>query len=189
MVIESAAVSVTGDVKSPLITVGKVTGVFGIKGWLKIASSTEPSDNILKYSPLWLKTRHGVKLVEFDSTAPRGQHFIVHVGGVDTPEEAANYVGSDIAVRENQLKPLHGGDFYWRQLIGLKVVTAYAGESQDLGVVGSLLETGANDVLVVDHTESSIDERQRLVPYVLEMYIQSVDLELGQITVIWDPEF
>lgn len=189
MVTKSTVVDAKGDVKSPLITVGKITGVFGIKGWLKIASSTEPSDNILQYSPLWLKTRHGVKEVKFDNSAPRGQHFIVHVDGVNTPEEAANYVSADIAVRENQLKPLHGGDFYWRQLIGLKVVTEYEGKSQDLGVVGSLLETGANDVLVVDHTDSSIDERQRLVPYVLGMYVQGVDLELGQIMVIWDPEF
>jgi len=70
--------------------------------------------------------------------------------------------------------------FYWTDLEGLTVRTVAGVE---LGVVDHLLETGANDVLVLK------GERERLIPYVRGAVVTDVDLEQGVITVDWDPEF
>ena len=84
---------------------------------------------------------------------------------------------------------LDEGEYYWDQLQGLAVYTQFNGERQRLGVVSKLFETGANDVLVVLGDAQSIDQRERLVPYVPGQFVLSVDLQAGEILVDWDPEF
>ena len=175
--------------RSNLISVGRVTGVFGIKGWLKVKSFTRPEADILQYSPWWLKTSHGVKEVEIDSWKSANNGWLVHIKGVDDRDVASAYTLVDIAIEKHLLPELDSGDFYWHQLIGLQVFSCYEGLETDLGVVDSLLETGANDVLVVKPSESSLDDKERLVPYVPDMYVLAVDLDSNCIRVAWDPEF
>lgn len=172
-----------------LIDVGQIAGVYGIKGWLKVHSFTEPQDNLFAYGPWWLKTAHGVRSVEIDESRPHGKGYVVHIQGVDDRDQAAFYTGVTIAVEKQQLPDLEGDDYYWHQLQGLKVVSHWDGQRLELGRVVRLLETGANDVLVVQGDADSIDQRERLVPYVPEQFVQSVDLEAGVIDVLWDPEF
>ncbi len=177
---------------SNLLTVGRITGVFGIKGWVKIHSDTEPRENISGYSPWWLKTRHGVKPVEIDEVKIHGNGLIAHIKGVDDRSLAETYTKVDIAVERNQIPALDDGEYYWHQLVGLKVISEYGGKTQLLGTVHKLLATGANDVLVVkgDKAElGSIDNKERLLPYVPEQFVISVDLSEGEIRVDWDPEF
>ncbi len=175
--------------KSNLVNIGRVTTVFGVKGWLKVHSNTEPPERILDYSPWWLKTRHGVKKVEIDDGRPHGTAFVVHVKGLDDRELARDYCQVDIAVELDQIPTLDEGEFYWYQLHGLHVVSEYAGQSVNLGVVQRLMETGANDVLVVQGDVDSVDQRERLIPYIPELYVKSVDLVAGKMVVEWDPEF
>ncbi|ACR12315.1 16S rRNA processing protein RimM [Teredinibacter turnerae T7901] len=175
--------------RSNLISVGRLTGVFGIKGWIKVKSFTSPEDNILQYSPWWLKTRHGVKPVEIDGFEARANGIIVHLPGVDDRDEAALLTNVDIAVEKSQLPQLGDTDFYWHELVGLRVKNRFEGQECDLGVVKELLETGANDVLVVVGDDSSADRRERLIPYVWETYVLAVDLERAEILVSWDPAF
>jgi len=175
--------------RSNLISVGRITGVFGVKGWVKVKSSTEPAEQILQYSPWWLKTRHGVKPVEIDDHQQHNTGLVVHIKGVDDRDEAAAYTLVDIAVERSQLPELDTGDYYWHQLIGLSVISEYQGAEYTLGVVDKLLETGANDVLVVKANDASMDDRERLVPYVPDVYVKAIDLEAGSIRVEWDPEF
>ena len=175
--------------RSNLISVGRLTGVFGVKGWVKVKSSTQPEEKILEYSPWWLKTRHGVKAVEIDGYQHHSNGLVVHIKGVDDRDEAAAYTLVDVAVERGQLPELDEGDYYWHQLIGLRVISEYDGVVCDLGVVDKLLETGANDVLAVKPSEGSIDDRERLVPYVPDVYVKAVDLESEEIRVEWDPEF
>ena len=175
--------------RSNLINVGRITTVFGVKGWLKIHSATQPMDNICHYSPWWLKTRHGVKQVEIDDFKPHGQNMVVHIKGVDDRDEAKELCQVDIAVERDQIPDLETGDFYWFQLQGLQVISIYDGQEVVLGKVSHLLETGANDVLVVKGDIDSLDETERLIPYVPEQYITDVDLINQTIKVDWDPEF
>ncbi|MFT5083299.1 MAG: 16S rRNA processing protein RimM [Lentisphaeria bacterium] len=175
--------------RSNLITVGRLTGVFGVKGWLKVKSYTDPLMNIANYSPWWLKTRHGVKPFEIDDCKAQNSGLIVHFKGVDDRDAAAEFCMIDVAVERDQLACLASGDFYWHQLIGLRVVSEFEDSICDLGTVANLLETGANDVLVVQKSDTSIDDSERLIPYVLDVYVHEVDLESGEIRVEWDPEF
>ena len=174
---------------SNLVNIGRISAVFGVKGWVKIHSYTEPTENVLIYNPWWLKTAHGVKSVEIDEARPHGKGFVAHIKGVDDRDQAVLYTGVDIAVESSQLPNLDEGDYYWRDLQGLAVVTEFEGSEQRLGRVARLLETGANDVLVVVADEQSIDQRERLIPYLPGQFVKSVDLAAGEIRVDWDPEF
>ena len=175
--------------QSELLTVGRVAGVFGIKGWVKVKSYTQPETAIVDYLPWQVKTAHGVKTLSVSEHQQTNKGLIVRFEGVDDRTAAELYVRSDIAVRKHLLPPLQEDDFYWHQLIGLQVI--HAGEEGEvvLGEVQKLMETGANDVLVLRPCEGSIDDRERLVPYVYGSYVQRVDLQKQVIHVDWDPEF
>jgi 16S rRNA processing protein RimM len=175
--------------KSNLVNVGRITAVFGIKGWVKVHSYTEPQENLFEYHPWFLKTAHGVKQVEIDDARSHGDAFVAHIVGVDDRNLAMEYTAVDIAIERDQLADLDEGEYYWDQLQGLSVYTQFNGERQRLGVVSKLFETGANDVLVVQGDARSIDQRERLVPYVPEQFVLSVDLDAREILVDWDPEF
>ena len=85
-----------------------------------------------------------------------------------------------VVIERAQLPPVETGEYYWADLEGLSVVTT---QGVNLGVVDYLLETGANDVLVVK------GDRERLIPFLRDQTIKSVDLTQSQIIVDWDPDF
>lgn len=182
---------------SDRIAVGRLAGVFGVKGWLKVRSNTSPEENIINYKPWWLKTPHGLKQVEIDEYAFRPQGLIVHIQGYDDRDLAGALGKAVIEVEKSQLPKL-GKDkfgqeeFYWHQLIGLQVYTLF-GQNNDsgilLGKVSDLLETGANDVIVVKPCAASLDDKERLVPYIPGQFVMGVNLGESVMQVDWDPEF
>jgi 16S rRNA processing protein RimM len=174
---------------SNLVNVGRITAVFGIKGWVKIHSYTDPQENLFEYHPWFLKTAHGVKKIEIDEAKPHGDSFVAHIVGVDDRDLAMEFTAADIAIERNLLPELDAGEYYWSQLEGLAVFTQFSGARQRLGVVSKLFETGANDVLVVAADAESIDDRERLIPYVPEQFVISVNTHTREMIVDWDPEF
>ena len=109
------------------------------------------------------------------------------VGHIDDRDEAQALVGSEILTSEKSLPDLPEGEFYWRDLIGMNVVT---NKGYDLGIVTDMMETGANDVLVVKaNLNDGFSKKERLIPYLLEQVIESVSRENNQICVDWDPGF
>jgi 16S rRNA processing protein RimM len=174
---------------SNLVNVGRITAVFGIKGWVKVHSYTDPQENLFEYHPWFLKTAHGVKKIEIDEAKPHGDSFVAHIIGVDDRDLAMEFTAADIAIERNMLPELDAGEYYWSQLEGLAVFTQFSGTRQRLGVVSKLFETGANDVLVVAADAESIDQRERLIPYVPEQFVISVDINTREIVVDWDPGF
>jgi 16S rRNA processing protein RimM len=168
---------------------GYLVGVFGVKGWLKIKSFTAPEDNILRYLPWQLDLPAGAKAFELEDFSVRPQGIVVKLRGVDDRDAALALGRSAILVASEQLPALADGDFYWSQLVGLRVISEYAGDSFNLGTVTRLFETGANDVLVVQGDESAIDRQERLVPYLPGEFVIKVDLQAGILLVNWDPEF
>ncbi len=172
-----------------LVNVGRVAAVYGVKGWLKIHSDTQPPEQIFRYQPWWLRTAEGLRKVEVDASRRHGKGLVAHFRELDDRDLAARLTGADIAVERRSMPALEQGDYYWHQLVGLAVVSVHQGQRQRLGRVARLLETGANDVLVVDPDADSIDDRQRLVPWVPEQFVVAVDIEAGTVDVDWDPDF
>ena len=169
------------------ITLGKVGAVYGIKGWLRIHSFTDEPDAILDYFPWSLKLGNNTRTVDVTDWRKHNKGLIVKVGGIDDRDNAQALVGSEILINESTLPALSQGDYYWRDLIGMAVVTT---KGYDLGVVSDMLETGANDVLVVKaNLNDGFSKKERLIPYLLEQVVESVSIENKQICVDWDPGF
>jgi 16S rRNA processing protein RimM len=168
------------DERQEQVVVGKITGVFGVKGWLKVYSYTEPPENIFSYTPWMINlggTWQSIKVLEHRM---HGKGMVVHLEARDDRDQSQKLVGLEIAVRREQLPSSVPGEYYWADLIGMNVVTQ-AGVT--LGRVEQLLETGANDVLVVS------GDRERLIPFVIGEFVKEIDLKQGVIRVDWDPEF
>ena len=158
------------------VSIGRVGGVHGVRGWLKIRSATAPPARIFEYQP-WRVARDGRwRSVGVSGSRRHGGSFVAKLDGVDDRESARAWVGADIAVRRSQLPPLSPREYYWCDLIGMTVHDT-AGAS--LGRVRSLMETGANDVVVVEGGS------EILIPFVLEQVVRSVDLVRGNIVVEW----
>ncbi len=165
---------------SERIILGKVAGVYGVRGWVKIFSETQPKENIFSYSPWQIKLNGQWQTIKVIEGKPHGKGLVAHLSSYDDRELAKQLTGADIAIDKTQLQAAEEGEYYWADMIGLKVVTL---DGDELGCVDHLFETGANDVVVVK------GERERLIPFVQGQYIHSVDFEAGVMRVDWDPAF
>ncbi|EAR10354.1 ribosome maturation factor RimM [Reinekea blandensis] len=168
------------------VVLGNISSVYGIKGWVKVYSYTEPMDRILEYGSWTLRKGQDLILVEVDKGRSHGKGMVAHLKGVDDREVAKQYSGYEICVPQDRLPELPEGDYYWYELEGLAVVTT---KDVRLGVVDYLMSAGSsNDVLVVKGDQHCADRRERLIPYV-DQFVLDVSLEAGRILVDWDPEF
>lgn len=177
--------------RDDLVVLGRITSVYGVKGWVKVLSETEPKQGILEYRP-WLIKRNDQDWEPVTIVAGRqhGKGLVVQFEGCNDRDVAMQYCGALIASPKTSLPALENGEFYWHQLEGLKVFCqGVAGQKVLLGRVDYVMSTGANDVLVVKGCESSIDQRERLLPYLVEQVVKKIDLQAGEISVDWDPEF
>lgn len=163
-----------------LVTVGRVAGLFGVDGWLRIYSYTQPRENILGYAEWHLAAGGQWRPADLEQGRRQGKGVVAKLAGIDGRDQARAWLGSTIAVARSALPEPEPGEYYWVDLEGLRVRTV---DGTELGVVDHLFATGANDVLVVR------GERERLVPFVLDEVVERVDPQAGVIEVDWDPEF
>jgi 16S rRNA processing protein RimM len=177
---------VAGASDADLVLVGRITAPQGIKGWLKVHSYTVPPTNILDYRPWHLKQANSWQQVVNFQGQLQGKTLVAHCPGCEDRNAAEGYIGAQIYVPQQALPELVAGEYYWRQLQGLRV---YNQVGLLLGQVARLMETGANDVLVVEPCEGSIDQRQRLIPYLYQDVVIAVDLAKQLIRVNWDKDF
>jgi 16S rRNA processing protein RimM len=163
---------------STRIVVGRVAGVYGVRGWVKVLSDTDPPEGILSYTP-WLlgvgSTRWTVR-----EGKRHGKGLVVSLEGCDDRDRAAALVGQDISVGRDQLPPPSADEPFWVDLEGLSVVTT---EGVELGSIHHLFATGANDVIVVE------GERERLLPFIRDDVVKDIDFERRRMLVDWDPLF
>jgi 16S rRNA processing protein RimM len=162
-----------------LVHFGRITGLFGVQGWVKVFSHARPRETIIDYSPWLVKTTEGWREMVVEDGRAQGKGVVVKLAGVDDRDQASQLIGADIEIKLSQLPPPSKGEYYWAQLVGLEVVTL-AGQS--LGKVDHLVDTGANDVLVVRNG------KERWLPATASV-IRKVDLEAGVIRVDWDADF
>ena len=170
----------TSDGETPVV-VGKVSGVFGVKGWVKVLSHTRPQDNLLEFDPWLVHGAAGWQPCRVMDSGRSGGTLTAKLDVAETRDAAQVLVGKEIAVHRSQLPQLAPGQYYWFELVGLRVVTR---AGREFGQVTGLLETGANDVLEVEGAG-----KRMLIPFVTGAVVEKVDLVTGCIQVNWDPEY
>jgi 16S rRNA processing protein RimM len=176
------------DATTPDIAAAKIVGVYGIKGWVKLKVNLENPASLTSLKPQFLtdsrqQSRRPIRVL---NVRVQGKGYIASLEGVEDRSAAELLRGHDIMVPKSSLPVLADGEFYWDDLVGCTVRTHDdEGSALDLGTVNYLLETGANDVLVVRASETSIDDRERLIPYIEDDVVVSVDLVEAVIDVNW----
>lgn len=170
------------------LVIGRVIDVYGLKGWVKVKSFTQPATNFLDYDECFLSEKNQWLPVKIDKGKAHGKSLVVKFTGYDDRTAAEALLKRDISVKTQKLPALDEGDFYWHQLENLQVFVITTEGEKLLGKVDHLLETGSNDVLYVKPCEGSIDERERLLPYRPEVVLK-VDLAASRMLVDWDIEF
>ena len=155
--------------KKEVVLVGKIVGAHGVKGTSKITAYVEsltifkPDTDLLVCSPEGGETSY-----EIDWVKPHSRGALLALKDVTSREQAKSLVGSELYIQRARLPKLEDGDYYWFDLIGLKV---YTSDDQYLGRLDSIIETGANDVYVVNK-----DDREILIP-ALKSVVRSIDIE------------
>jgi 16S rRNA processing protein RimM len=156
---------------------GRISGLFGVKGWVKVYSYTQPREAILNYQHWYLQQDGIWSRVEVAEGKKHGKGIIVRLSGLEDRDRASTLIDCDIAVERDALPAAAEGSYYWTDLEGLQIRHR---DGTDLGCVAYLLETGANDVLV------SNGKPERLIPFIMGQVILEVDLAKGVITVDWE---
>ncbi len=161
------------------VIIGHFGKSYGIKGWLKVKSLHRPLADFLKFSMIWVYHQDNWENIQITEGKNLGPSFVVKIAGCDTPEVAKTYANDPIAVLREQLPSLPEGEYYWDDLLGLQVF------NQDqvlLGTIDHLLETGANDVMVLK------SNKKRLIPYTRNV-VKSIDLSSKIMVVDWPTDF
>ncbi|MGH8541116.1 MAG: ribosome maturation factor RimM [Stenotrophobium sp.] len=167
------------------VTLGRVAGVYGVRGWVKVISSTRPIGNILNYPRWWIAKGEGFEAKLLEGRV-HGHGLVAQISGVDGEpitdrNIAESLIGAEIRVERSELPPAGKGQYYWTDLIGLRVESE---QGDALGAVTEVTSNGAQDVLVVQDAET-----ERMIPFVQGPIIKSVDLEKRLIVADWLPEY
>ncbi len=170
----------TGD-SAALVAVGRISGVHGIRGWVKVFSYTDPRENVLRYPEWWL-TRGRERRLFRVRDGRSGRTIVAALESMEDRDAAEAWIGAEIAVERSSLPDPGEGRYYWADLVGLEVRD---GRGERLGRVERMLETGAHDVMVVGREQGE----DLLIPFVLQEIVQAVCLKEGRIVVDWDVDW
>jgi 16S rRNA processing protein RimM len=142
-----------------------------------VFSYTEPREAVLEYKGLLLGRCGDWQSTKVAEGQRHGKSVILRLEGCDDRDQAAALIGNEIAAMRSELPEPEDGHFYWSDLTGLSVVHR---DGTELGKVKDVLETGAHDVMVVQ------GEQERLIPFVIDEVVISVDLDKKLISVDWE---
>ena len=159
---------------------GHIAGFYGVKGWVKVHSYTDPRDGILDYKPLFIETSGAWCELKVEEGRGHGKTILLKIRDINDRNHAASLIKHKLAVKRQQLPALDDSEVYWADLEGLDVINL---EDIRLGQIDRLMQTGANDVMVIR------GERERLIPFLRDQVVQKIDLENQRMTVDWDAEF
>lgn len=161
------------------VVIGKIGSTFGIQGWLKVYSYSDSIDGILEYRHWHIESQTGWQPIEVKNCQQHGKGIVVKFAGYHTPEDARVLTGKKIAIKRSQLPTLETNEYYWADLEGLMVIDQH---DETLGQVDHMMETGANDVMVV----KSKDGKFHAIPFLLNKVVTRIDLENQVMHVNWE---
>jgi len=161
------------------VTLGYISGVYGVKGMVKVYSYTGARENILKYKTWRLEKNGKTSVFKLEAGRKHGKGIVAKLESVNDRDEAAKLIKANVIISRKELPKLPEGEYYWSDLIGLEVFNT---EGKSYGKVDHLFETGANDVVAVK------GEKEILIPFIQGDYIKEINLEQGTILVDWPEE-
>jgi 16S rRNA processing protein RimM len=160
----------------PLV-LGRISGLFGVRGWVRVFSYTEPREAVLQYKRLLIGRNGSWQATLVAEGQRHGKSVIARFDGVDDRDQAAALIGAELGVARDALPEPEDGQYYWSDLIGMTVVHS---DGTELGTIDSMLETGAHDVMVV------VGETERLIPFAMNEVVINVDLQEKRVDVDWE---
>ncbi len=160
-----------------LVRLGRIVGLFGVRGWVKVFSFTEPREAILDYGHWLLGRDDRWQRVALEDGKRHGKAVLAKLATTDDRDAAELLLGMEVAIDRSDLPAADEGQYYWADLIG---ATVWHRDERELGTVKQMLETGAHDVMVV------AGDTERLIPFVPGDIVLDVDLEAGTIRVDWE---
>jgi 16S rRNA processing protein RimM len=158
-----------------MVTLGKIVGTFGVHGWVKVQSFTEPPENIFEYEDWRILRSRQWSSIELEDGRVTGKGVLAKFAGIESPEDARLYVGAELGVPRSEMPQTAPGEYYWSDLEGLEARSA---DGAVLGRVDHFRSTPAGDVVVVR------GEREHWIPFV-KARILKVDLEARCIVFDW----
>jgi 16S rRNA processing protein RimM len=172
---------------SDILIIGSIGAPYGVKGWVKINSFTQNKDSVFDYAPWNIKLEQGDnQIIKVDQWRVHAKSLVAKLEGVDDRNAAELVKNAEISIQSSQLPELDN-DFYWKDLIGMQVVTD---KGYEMGVVRELFETGANDVMLIKaKINDAFGQKERLLPFLHDSVVLSVNKDGNTITVDWDPAF
>jgi 16S rRNA processing protein RimM len=165
----------SGD-PSSLIELGIVGAPFGVRGWVKLRSFTEPPDRLLEHRSLQLCVGGVWRAYRIETSGRSGGQLTVKLIGVEDRDEAQKLRGAAIGVPRSELPERSEKDFYRADLIGCEVVNL---KGVRLGVVQHFVEIPAHALMVVR------GDQEYWVPAVPQ-HLRRVDLQARRVIVDWD---
>lgn len=163
------------------LRIGRLNGAWGVSGWVKVFSFTQPPENIFDYQPWQADGSPG--LLHVREWRRQGPRLVARIEEIDSREDAERLAGVELRIPIDALPESGPGQYYWKDLLNLRVLNL---ESAELGRVHGLLDAGVHDILVIRREDGG---RDHLVPFVLDRYIREVDLDAGTVVVDWQPEW
>ncbi|MBT4183142.1 MAG: ribosome maturation factor RimM [Nitrosomonadales bacterium] len=166
--------------KEDYLVMGQLVGSFGIKGWLKVKVFTEKVETLEDYKEWFISSdEKNWSKIRVENVKINQNRMMVKFEEIDDRTSADGYRKYWVGILKESLPKLDGNEFYWNDLIGCEVqnINGFL-----FGTVSGFIETGANDVLVVE------GEKQRLIPYT-KMTVKKIELKRQQIIVDWNESF
>jgi len=158
---------------------GRIVAPFGVQGWVRVEPYTAAASGLLAYPVWWVEDGAAWREHVIAGGRLQGRMVVARIEGCADRNQAEGFRGRHVAVPREKLPEAGENEYYWADLIGLKVVNE---GGLELGEIARIMETGANDVLVVE------GDRERLIPFIANV-IAAVDVEAGLVRVNWDADY
>lgn len=174
---------------------GRIVAPYGVYGWLKVIPDTEAFDGLFDYDTWWVGNGKDWRELEVETAKIHNDVILVKLVGINDRDAAFACKGKQIAVPRSQLPEPDENEYYWSDLIGLRVKNL---QGVDFGTITDVFETGANDVIAVQEDQvkqqtpagevKKEKPQERLLPFIASVVLE-VDLEAKTMLVDWDPDF
>ena len=169
--------------KDRKILIGKLGKPHGVKGFCYFHYYGSDTSVFKGYENLIIEESESYKT---EKLIEKQDRLIIKLKGCNDRNTAENFRNKKVYVLEKDLEPLEENEFYLYQLEGLTVTNL---DGKNYGEVGGILGTNSNEVLIIKPSKLSIDQEERLIPYIKPDVVKEINLESGVILVDWPESF